>query len=273
MKSSKDTIGLWVLVATISTVSLGVPALQGQQSTDDWCRGENWGGDRQGVCEVREFTVAAGAVMGVDARPNGGIRVEGGPRGDVLVRAKVVATAASMERAREIAAGVRVSAAPDTVMANGPSGLGRREGWHVSYWLSVPTVMSMSLDTTNGGISVSDVDGKIEFKTVNGGVKLTGLSGDVRGRTSNGGVDVDLSGATWTGEGLDVETSNGGVRVKIPEQYSAHLETGTVNGGLNVDFPLMVQGRIEREISADLGAGGPTIRVRTHNGGVKITKK
>ena len=63
------------------------------------------------------------------------------------------------------------------------------------------------------------------------------MSGDVHGRTSNGGVDVDLDGATWQGEGLDVETSNGGVRLRMPEQYSARLEAGTVNGGINVDFP------------------------------------
>jgi DUF4097 and DUF4098 domain-containing protein YvlB len=104
-------------------------------------------------------------------------------------------------------------------------------------------------------------------------VKLTAVGGNIRGRTSNGGVDVDLDGATWRGEGLDVETSNGGVRLRIPEQYSAHLETGTINGGFSIDFPLTVQGRVEREITADLGAGGPVIRVRTHNGGVKVTKK
>jgi DUF4097 and DUF4098 domain-containing protein YvlB len=117
------------------------------------------------------------------------------------------------------------------------------------------------------------VDGRIEFTTVNGGVKLSGVSGEVRGRTSNGGVDVDLDGATWMGEGLDVQTSNGGVKLRIPEQYSARLEAGTVNGGISIDFPITLQGRIDREIVTNLGGGGPLIRVRTNNGGVKVTKK
>ena len=120
----------------------------------------------------------------------------------------------------------------------------------------------LSLKTTNGGISIRDVDGTVEFRTVNGGVKLTNMAGDVKGRTSNGGVDVDLEGPGWRGEGLDVETSNGGVHLRIPEQYSAHLETGTVNGGLNIDFPVTVQGRVDRQISADLGSGGAPIRVQ-----------
>jgi hypothetical protein len=245
-----------------------------QRSQDDWCRDEHWGNDREGVCEVREFTVLAGAAaLSVDAAPNGGISVTGGGRGDILVRAKVVATAQTEQRAREILSMVRVDAAPDKVAADGPRDLPRREGWHVSYELAVPTQTSLSLRSTNGGISVRDVEGRIEFRTVNGGVKLSGLAGEVTGRTSNGGVDVDLEGATWRGTGLDVETNNGGVRLRIPEQYSARLETGTTNGGFNIDFPVTVRGRVEREINADLGAGGPLIRVRTSNGGVRVTRK
>jgi len=267
-------IPVFILMAAVATsLTAGAPASAQVPAADDWCRNERWGSDRQGVCEVRQFTVTAAGTMTVDAEPNGGITVEGGPRRDILVLARVVAQAESQPRAKQIADAVSIAAAPDKVSATGPAGLGRREGWSVSYRLAVPTISSLALNTTNGGISIRDVDGEITFKTVNGGVKLVNLAGDVRGRTSNGGVDVDLDGPSWKGEGLDVETSNGGVHLRIPEQYSARLETGTVNGGFNIDFPLTVQGRIDRHIQADLGAGGAPIRVRTHNGGVKVTKK
>lgn len=242
------------------------------QVADDWCARE-YRGDRPVACEVRQYSVTAAGTLAIDAEPNGGIEVRGGPRNDVLVEAKVSAQAESEERAQQIVKAVQVSAGSDKVSASGPTGLGRRESWSVSYRLSVPTISSLSLRTTNGGIAIHDVDGEIDFRTVNGGVKLTNLAGNVKGRTSNGGVDVDLDGPGWRGEGLDVETNNGGVHLRIPEQYSARLETGTVNGGFNIDFPLAVQGRIDRQVVADLGAGGPPIRVRTHNGGVKVSKK
>jgi hypothetical protein len=264
---------LFVFLAALASVPLPAAAPQQVLTADDWCRGEQWGNDREGVCEVRQFVVRPGATIAVDAAPNGGIQVDGAPRADIQVRAKVVAQAESQQRARQIADSINVSATADRVFAQGPSGLGRREGWSVSYRLEVPLVTSMSLRTSNGGISISGVDGRIEFKTVNGGVKLASLAGEVKGETSNGGVDVDLDGPTWRGEGLDVQTNNGGVRLQIPEHYSARLETGTVNGGLNVDFPVTVQGRVDREITADLGGGGPLIRVKTHNGGVKVTTK
>lgn len=253
------------------TVGLNAAVTPWQQ---DDCRDEDWGSDREGVCEMREYTVpAAGATLAVDASPNGGIKVEGMSRGDVLVRAKVVATANTREEARAIAARVQVIATADRVWAEGPRNLDRREGWHVSYRLSVPTRTPLSLRTTNGGIAIDHVNSRTEFTTVNGGVKLSRMGGHVDGRTTNGGVDVDLDGSTWDGAGLDVQTSNGGVRLNIPEQYSAHLETGTVNGTLKIDFPVTVQGVIGRSFSTDLGRGGPTLRVKTSNGGVKINRK
>jgi hypothetical protein len=263
----------WVIAAFVSTLATLPAASDQRRDSDDWCRQQNWGDDREGVCEVRELTFPSSGSLTVDASPNGGIKVEGTSRYDVHMRARVVATAATEERAREIAAAVRVQPSGDRIQADGPRSLGRREGWHVSYELSVPTQMNLALKSTNGGINIRDVEGRIEFRTTNGGVKLANIGGDVRGQTTNGGVDVELDGATWRGEGLDVQTSNGGVRLAIPEHYSARLETGTVNGGLNSDFPLTVSGRMDRNIEATLGAGGAPIRVRTSNGGVRITRK
>jgi hypothetical protein len=261
-------------IAALCISSYAVSGAQQGWNTDDWCRGEEWRNDRQGVCEVREMTVAAGAAMlTIDATPNGGIQVQGGPQSDIRVFARVVATAESEPRAREIAAAVRIDATADSVEADGPSGLDRHENWHVSYRVAVPTQTSLSLRSSNGGISVADVEGRLDLRTVNGGLKLSRLAGEVTGRTSNGGVDVDLDGATWMGAGLDVETTNGGVRLRLPEQYSARLEASTRNGGMNLDFPVTVQGRVNREISANLGAGGPLIRVRTSNGGIRVMRK
>jgi hypothetical protein len=265
--------------ATLALVGLaialgGAATAQRRSSSDDWCRDENWGDEREAFCEVREYTVpAAGATLTVNAEPNGGIHVEGSARADIVVRARVVAMARTEEEARAIASRVEIVATADRVTADGPGGLGRRESWHVSYRLAVPTRTPLSLRTTNGGISLDSVNSRVEFKTVNGGVKLSRMGGDVEGRTTNGGVNVDLDGTSWEGAGLDVQTANGGVKLAIPARYSAHLETGTVNGSIKIDFPVTVQGLIGRSFSTDIGSGGATLRVRTSNGGVRITRK
>jgi DUF4097 and DUF4098 domain-containing protein YvlB len=136
----------------------------------------------------------------------------------------------------------------------------------------VPRETDLNLETVNGSIAIADVQGDLEFEATNGSISLDGVGGNVRGRTTNGGVDAELTGRTWEGEGLDLETTNGGVRLRIPEDYSARLETETVHGGIDVDFPVTVQGRIGREFATTLGRGGPLIRAETTNGGVRITR-
>ena len=271
VKRSVQILGAAVVIGAIGSPVAAQPQ---KASNGDWCANENWGADREGVCEVREFTVpAAGAALTVDAAPNGGIVVEGSSRSDIAVQARVVATAASEEEARAIASRVQVVATATRVESDGPRNLGRREGWHVSYRLAVPTNTPLSLTSVNGGISVDGVNSRVELTTTNGGVKLSRMAGDVEGRTTNGGIDVDLDGTGWDGTGLSLQTTNGGVRLMIPAQYNAHLETGTTNGSVKIDFPVMVQGTRPRSLSTDLGSGGATLRVRTSNGGVRITKK
>ena len=274
MRNSYLFTALLTVAATAITPAAVTPGLQrASRGTSDWCTDTNSGDDRARHHEIREFAVpAAGATITVNAAPNGGIRVDGEARTDVQVRACVSATSTTVEGARALAQRVEVVATVDRVTATGPQNLDR-ENWSVSYRLAVPNRTSLSLSTVNGGIALTDVDGQIDFRTVNGGVSLTRVAGNVKGRTSNGGVDVDLDGSTWNGDGLEVETQNGGVRMSIPADYSARLETGTVNGRMNIEFPVGVQGRFSRSIEAQLGSGGPLIKVRTNNGGVHIRRK
>ncbi|MGD2153213.1 MAG: DUF4097 family beta strand repeat-containing protein [Gemmatimonadales bacterium] len=239
---------------------------------DDWCRESGYDRDRDHYCEVREFTLRADReVIAVDASPNGGIRIEGWDRNEILVRAKVQAQSRDEGGAREIAGEVEV-ATGRTIGSDGPR-TGRGESWSVSYRVYVPYDSNLELESTNGGITINDVSGRMYFRTTNGGIQLSGLSGDVDGHTTNGGVTVELSGDGWEGAGLDVQTTNGGVKVYLPEDYNCRLETGTVNGSFRIDFPIMVQGRIDRRIEATLGDGGQMIRVTTTNGSVRIGRR
>jgi DUF4097 and DUF4098 domain-containing protein YvlB len=142
----------------------------------------------------------------------------------------------------------------------------------VSYDVHAPREIDLVLETNNGGITVADVRGDLALDAHNGSISIDRLAGNVRGRTTNGSVDARLSGDTWEGTGLDLKTTNGGVRLRIPEDYSARLEAGTVNGGVDVDFPVTVQGRIGREVSTTLGSGGALIRAATTNGHVRIAR-
>jgi len=228
-----------------------------------------------GHCEIKEQTLPAGGAITVDGKQNGGISIKGWDRGEILVRAKVDTRAPTQAEANVLAQQVRIETAALNIHAEGPESRDDYQ-WYVSFEIFVPRRSDLSLTAHNGGIAIRDVSGRIEFQTLNGGVSLSRVGGAVRGSTTNGGVHVELAGARWDGEELNVRTTNGGVNLVMPDNYSAHLETGTVNGSVSSDFPLNVpltdRGRIPKEINVDLGSGGPRIRATTTNGGVRVAR-
>lgn len=253
-----------------------VRAFRQVSPTDDPCERNRGNRDRGHACEVRDTRLGApGSPLSVDASPNGGIRVEGWDQADVLIRAVVQTWGETDAEARELLPQVRVNAAGSTVTAEGPErGDGRRgRGWSVSYRIWAPRQTALDLVARNGGVSIHAMHGESRFTTTNGGVTLDDVAGRVVGRTANGGVTVRLSGARWDGAGMDVETTNGGVSLTLPRDYSAALEVSTVNGGLRSDFPVTLPDSRSRDLRATLGSGGPLLKVRTVNGGVKLAAR
>lgn len=237
---------------------------------------KNHGGDRQErSCEMRESRLPVTQRLDIDSAPNGGVSVRGWDKNEIFVRARVEASAESEAEAKSIAQQVQVQTAGGRIRATGPD-TQRRRWWSVSYEVFVPHRIDLTVETVNGGVNASDVEGRLEFRTVNGGLNLTRIAGDVKGRTTNGGVNVDLEGPSWRGVGLDAETTNGGVNLRVPANYSARVSSRTMNGSMNTDFPVTFQGEIggrNKNIDFNIGGGGAPIRVTTQNGGVNIRKK
>jgi hypothetical protein len=263
---------LWAgLVAIVAAVQPADAQVRWERSDEGWCDEDRGGRDSDRYCEVLTSSLRATDGLSIDGGQNGGVNVTGWSEAGIEVRAKVWANARSEARAEELARAVEISVDGGRIRAEGPD-TGRRESWGVSYELRVPRSTDLDIETHNGGVSVEGVRGDIRFDALNGGVRLTGVAGDVRGRTTNGGLHIELDGEHWTGEGLDVETTNGGVRLHVPRDYSAELVTGTVNGGLDIDFPVTVQGRLRGELRTTLGEGGPMIRAVTTSGGVRVLR-
>lgn len=265
---------LIVIVACIASVSgLGQKEGRKEKSYDSLACQDNWNNDRlANHCEIKEQTLAASdSTIEVDGKMNGGVSIKGWERNEILLRARIQSAGTTQAEADELARQVKIETAGSKIFASGPANR-TDHWWSVSYEVFVPRRSNLALKTNNGGIAISDVSGRLEFSALNGGVSLRRVGGNVKGGTTNGGLNVELSGERWDGEALDVNTTNGGVSISIPENYSAHLETGTVNGHLKIDFPVTAQGNITRELAVNLGGGGATIRAMTTNGGVRIRR-
>lgn len=272
-----------LLAAAVAAASiLGTHAYAqaaGNSSSVSWQTGEcgdNWSGshhhwgDRARACELRRTTFSlAGDHLGVGSK-NGGIEVVGEDRKDVAVEARIEAWAGSDAEANGLLREVQIETSGDQIRDRGPESHSGHTGYSVSYRLHVPRLLGTDLRTMNGGIEISHLEGDIAFDTTNGGVELNDLAGNVHGHTVNGGLEITLTGDHWNGAGLRAQTTNGGVKLSIPQHYNAHLETGTVNGGISVDFPVTVRGEIKNHLSTDIGGGGSVVQAETTNGGIEI---
>jgi len=248
----------------IAPALIAIAALSAQETSMS-CKNQGSNG-KPSFCEVRETTMASLPALLVDGKQNGGISVKGANRTDILVRAMVQARGDSDSEARSLGSQIVVHTSAGRVLADGPND----KNWSVSYEIFVPAKTNLTLTAKNGGIAVAKVESAIEFHTVNGGVSLSDVGGSVKGETVNGGVSVKLAGDRWQGQGMDVATTNGGVNLHVPEQFSASLDIATVNGGMNVRLPNTQVQKGQHQMNVTVGAGGPLIRIRTTNGGVNV---
>jgi hypothetical protein len=268
-------------LAALAVAVLIFPAtLRAQESDDEWldnCR-EGWGdwGSRARHCEIRETGMKpTGRPLSVEPGMNGGVEIIGWNKDSIAVTARIQVNARTMADADAIAKDIKIEASGGTVRATGGTGpFGRRQNWSVTFVVMVPHRTDLTLSTQNGPLSVQDVTGRMDLQTQNGPLSLSGVGGDVHASAQNGPLMIELLGTRWDGTGLDAETQNGPADLRIPDNYNAKIEFGTVNGPMDVGFPMTVtlSGRIRDRISTTLGSGGPPIRVVTTNGPMTVRR-
>jgi putative adhesin len=265
----------------LSLTLLAAIPLHAQSFTTTPCNGDegnthntSFFGGKEKVCELRRTTLPLVNSEITVTGKNGGIEVIGEDRQNIALEARVVAQDSSRHEAESLLKEIKILT-DGSIRAEGPSFSGGFFGlfgnsWYVNFRLHVPRHLAAQLHSENGGIDISNIDGEISAQTTNGGLTLRDLGGRVHATTVNGGLNIVLNGSHWHGDGLFAKSTNGGVTVNAPDNYSAHLIAATVNGGISVAFPITIQGSIRNHVDTQIGQGGPTIQVETTNGGVSV---
>ncbi len=257
---------------------IGASPLVAQTADDRWVRDcERSGSDaREQYCEIRHTSFKpTGSSLTIDPGANGGVEVDGWDRDSVAITLRIQSGAVGVDQARRLAAGVSVRASGSRVEVDGPLS-DRHRNWSADLVVMVPRTSGLTISTTNGSIELRAVVSAMDLRTVNGSIGLTDVGGEVRARSTNGAISVALSGSGWEGKRLDAETVNGSVTLALPDGYSAELETGTINGAMDLQVPLQVTTKGRRWANArfhtTLGAGGARLRVVTTNGALSIVR-
>ena len=185
--------------------------------------------------EERTISKAEAPVLRVHPEANGGMQVQGWDKNVYSVTA-CKAAAGDGGDAERILSQISLSVHGGEVTTMGPHD---EEGWTVYLLIRAPKSASVELETTNGPISLYNVDGKLtahakngpislrefsgdaEITVVNGPVSITGSSGNVRVHTENGPISASLAGKTWSGKGLSADAQNGPMTLFVPSDYQS----------------------------------------------------
>lgn len=88
----------------------------------------------------------------------------------------------------------------------------------------------VTLESTNGSLHFSRIEGRLEGRTTNGGIELADCRGDARLHTSNGKITGDLAKGS-----LDAKTSNGSVRLSLSQlEGKGPIRIATSNGAIDL---------------------------------------
>jgi DUF4097 and DUF4098 domain-containing protein YvlB len=109
----------------------------------------------------------------------------------------------------------------------------------------------------------------LDFETGSGGIHLDNVAGEVKARAGSGTIEIQ---GQQTGD-WEMSSGSGGIHVRLPENAKFNLMARTSSGGVSTDFPVTVQGTVSRrELNGPVNGGGPTLRLHTGSGGIRIEK-
>lgn len=129
----------------------------------------------------------------------------------------------------------------------------------------------MALESSSGEIVLRTWTGsKAEVRTSSGDQRLQDMTGGVHAHSSSGDVRLAMSALQ---EELDLLTSSGDVELEFPDSAFYQLAFNTSSGSSAVDFPLNVKSRDDHQLVAEIGDGGPAVRVETSSGDLSIIKR
>ena len=141
----------------------------------------------------------------------------------------------------------------------------------VTYEITLPRSMNVTVDNTNGAIEIGEVRGTLRLETTNGRIHVIRCAGHVDATTTNGSITAELLQVSG-GQPMSFETTNGRISLALPSNFGARVDASTSNGSISSELPVVTQHVEKHELRGVINGGGPELKLRTTNGRIEITK-
>ncbi len=225
---------------------------------------------------TRTYTIKAGGTLQVRGT-NGKIHVVAIDGDKVEVSATKIAKGSTEEAAKATLKDVTIAetATPDRVELDSTTHgieFALQMSHRVDYEIKVPRSLNVTINTTNGEISVEGVAGLLTVDATNGEITASGLANGADVSSVNGRIGLEF---TKLGDaGVRCKTTNGQIVVTIPVASKATLAARVVNGVIQTEnLAVQATETSRRRLDATVGGGGPEIRLEATNGEIRVVGK
>lgn len=127
------------------------------------------------------------------------------------------------------------------------------------------------LRSGDGRIEALGVDGALSVDTGDGSVRVRGRFDQLALRTGDGSIDAEITEGSRVNSAWDVTTGDGAITLRLPDKLAADLDAHSGDGRVSSDLTLSSTRNLSRnDLRARLNGGGPTLRVRTGDGSIRL---
>jgi hypothetical protein len=129
------------------------------------------------------------------------------------------------------------------------------------------------LVTHDGNIDGERFDGALEASSGDGNIRVRGKFNGLNLRSGDGNIEAEVLSGSRMASGWSVHTGDGGVTLRLPDDFAANLDAHAGDGHITVDLSLAADGGIrEDSVTGKLNGGGPVLTVRTGDGSVHLAR-
>lgn len=134
----------------------------------------------------------------------------------------------------------------------------------------------LRVDTADGPVTVRDLQGTLELNTGDGGVDVIGRFETARVHTGDGPVRLEALAGSAMKTDWSIDTGDGAINVVVPSDFNAQLDAYSGDGRITVAGVGTATpsdgGDMPARFNGALGTGGPTLRLRTGDGPITVTR-
>lgn len=133
----------------------------------------------------------------------------------------------------------------------------------------------LKVHTGDGSIRIDEAAGQVDANSGDGSLEIAGRFDELVARTGDGAVRVDVSSGSTVKTDWRVTTGDGGISMRVPEGFNAAVDASTGDGSVRIEGLSATpngDSNERRSVVGQLGTGGGTVRLRTGDGGITVTR-